>query len=42
MQLMDSHLKELLDEGRITIEEAYRCAVEKRNFEALLPEDAER
>ncbi|SHJ07821.1 pilus retraction ATPase PilT [Malonomonas rubra DSM 5091] len=41
MQLMDSHLMELLNEGRITPEEAYRCAVEKRTFEAKLPQDAE-
>lgn len=42
MQLMDSHLKELLDAEKISIEEAYRCCVEKRNFEALLPEGAEK
>jgi twitching motility protein PilT len=38
---MDTHLLELLNEGRITAEEAYRCAVEKRNFEAKLPQDAQ-
>ncbi len=37
MQLMDTHLMSLLDEGKVTVEEAYRCAVEKRNFEAKLP-----
>lgn len=41
MQLMDTHLSSLLDEGKITVEEAYRCAVEKRNFEAKLPQDAQ-
>jgi len=41
MQLMDSHLMELLNEGRITPEEAYRCAVEKRTFESKLPQDAQ-
>lgn len=42
MQLMDTHLASLLDEGIITAEEAYRCAVEKRNFEARLPPSAEK
>ncbi len=37
MQLMDSHLQNLLDEGKITVQEAYRCAVDKRSFEARLP-----
>jgi len=41
MQLMDTHLMALLDEGKVTPEEAYRCAVEKRNFEAKLPKDAQ-
>ena len=39
MQLMDSHLMKLLDEGVITAQEAYRCAVEKRTFESRLPKD---
>ncbi len=39
MQLMDSHLMSLLDEGKITVQEAYRCAVEKRTFESRLPKE---
>ena len=42
MQLMDSHLMSMLDEGKITAVEAYRCAVDKRTFEARLPKDAEK
>ncbi len=41
MQLMDSHLMNLLDEGKVTAEEVYRCAADKRQFEARLPKEAE-
>ncbi len=37
MQLMDQRVLELLKEKKVTPEEAYRCAVEKRNFEQYLP-----
>ncbi len=37
MQLMDLCIMDLLKEKRITPEEAYRCAVEKRTFEQFLP-----
>jgi len=40
MQLMDSHLMELLNAGKVTAEEAYRCAVDKRTFEAKLPKES--
>ncbi len=36
MQLMDAHLMELLNAQKITAEEAHRCAVDKRIFEAKL------
>ncbi|MCF6267664.1 MAG: type IV pilus twitching motility protein PilT [Desulfuromusa sp.] len=36
MQLMDTHLMELLNEEKVTAEEAHRCAVDKRIFEAKL------
>lgn len=36
MQLMDTHLMELLNAGTVTAEEAHRCAVDKRLFEAKL------
>ena len=36
MQLMDAHLMELLNSQKITAEEAHRCAVDKRIFEAKL------
>ncbi len=36
MQLMDTHLMELLKEEKVTAEEAHRCAVDKRIFEAKL------
>jgi twitching motility protein PilT len=36
MQLMDAHLMELLNNQKITAEEAHRCAVDKRIFEAKL------
>ncbi|NOQ40949.1 MAG: PilT/PilU family type 4a pilus ATPase [Desulfuromusa sp.] len=38
MQLMDTHLMELLNAEKVTAEEAYRCAVDKRIFEAKLPQ----
>ncbi len=37
MQLMDQHLLDLLKTRRITAEEAYRCAAEKKQFEQYLP-----
>ncbi len=37
MQLMDSHLLELLDANKVTAEEAHRCAVNKTQFAARLP-----
>ncbi|MCD6582310.1 MAG: type IV pilus twitching motility protein PilT [Desulfuromusa sp.] len=36
MQLMDTHLMELLNAEKITAEEAHRCAADKRLFEAKL------
>ena len=39
MQLMDTHLMELLNAEKVTAEEAYRCAVDKRIFEAKLPQE---
>ncbi|MDX2495203.1 MAG: type IV pilus twitching motility protein PilT [Desulfuromusa sp.] len=38
MQLMDTHLMELLNGEKVTAEEAHRCAVDKRIFEAKLPQ----
>jgi twitching motility protein PilT len=38
MQLMDQHLLDLLKTKRVTPEEAYRCAHEKRQFEQYLPD----
>jgi len=40
MQLMDQHILELLKAKKITGEEALRCALDKRAFEALLPKKA--
>lgn len=37
MQLMDTHLMELLNAGKINAGEAFRCAVDKKPFEAKLP-----
>jgi len=37
MQLMDQHILDLLKTKRITPEEAYRCAQEKKQFEQYLP-----
>jgi len=36
MQLMDTHLMELLNGEKVAAEEAHRCAVDKRIFEAKL------
>jgi len=40
MQLMDQHILDLLKTKRVTPEEAYRCAHEKRQFEQYLPGSA--
>ncbi|MDD2337581.1 MAG: type IV pilus twitching motility protein PilT, partial [Geobacteraceae bacterium] len=40
MQLMDQHLLDLLKTKRVTPEEAYRCAQEKKQFEQYLPDPA--
>ncbi len=40
MQLMDQHLLDLLKTKRVTPEEAYRCAHEKKQFEQYLPDRA--
>jgi twitching motility protein PilT len=37
MQLMDQHLLDLLKSKRIQAEEAYRCAIDKKQFEQYLP-----
>jgi twitching motility protein PilT len=37
MQLMDQHLLDLLKTKRITPEEAYRCSIDKKQFEQYLP-----
>jgi twitching motility protein PilT len=37
MQLMDQHLLDLLKTKRINPEEAYRCAIDKKQFEQYLP-----
>lgn len=37
MQLMDQHILDLLKTKKITPEEAYRCALEKKQFEQYLP-----
>jgi twitching motility protein PilT len=37
MQLMDQHIQEFLKAKRITPEEAYRCAGDKKQFEQYLP-----
>ena len=36
MQLMDSELMRLCDEGKISAEDAYRKAVNKKEFEGRL------
>ena len=40
MQLMDQHLLDLLKTKRVTPEEAYRCAIDKKQFEQYLPQAA--
>jgi twitching motility protein PilT len=40
MQLMDQHILDLLKTKKITGEEALRCSLDKRAFEALLPKNA--
>lgn len=42
MQAMDAHLTELLNTRKISVEEAYRCANDKRTFEEKLPKDNQR
>jgi twitching motility protein PilT len=37
MQLMDQHLLDLLKTKRVKPEEAYRCAIDKKQFEQYLP-----
>ena len=37
MQLMDQHLLDLLKSKRVNPEEAYRCAIDKKQFEQYLP-----
>ncbi len=38
MQLMDQHLLDLLKTKQVNPEEAYRCAIDKKNFEQYLPQ----
>ena len=38
MQLMDQHLLDLLKTKKVNPEEAYRCAVDKKQFEQYLPQ----
>jgi twitching motility protein PilT len=38
MQLMDQHLLDLLKTKMVNPEEAYRCAVDKKQFEQYLPQ----
>ena len=40
MQLMDQHSQELLKAKHISGEEAYRCALDKKAFEAYLPKNS--
>lgn len=40
MQLMDQHLLDLLKTKRVNPEEAYRCAIDKKQFEQYLPADS--
>jgi twitching motility protein PilT len=37
---MDQHLLDLLKMKRIEAEEAYRCAIDKKQFEQYLPRQA--
>ena len=39
MQLLDGHLMELLNGGKVTAQEAYRCALNKSQFAAKLPKE---
>ena len=39
MQQMDQHLMELLKGEKINADEAYRCAIDKKQFEPFLPKD---
>ncbi len=39
MQLMDQHLLDLLKTKKVNPEEAYRCAIDKKQFEQYLPQD---
>ncbi len=38
MQLLDGHLQELLKAGKVTAEEAHRCALNKSQFATNLPQ----
>jgi twitching motility protein PilT len=38
MQLMDQHLLDLLKTKRVNPEEAYRCSIDKKQFEQYLPQ----
>jgi twitching motility protein PilT len=38
MQLMDQHLLDLLKTKKVNPEEAYRCAIDKKQFEQYLPQ----
>jgi twitching motility protein PilT len=38
MQLMDQHLQELLKAKRVNPHDAYRCAIDKKQFEQYLPQ----
>ncbi len=40
MQLMDQHLLDLLKTKKVDADEAYRCAIDKKQFEQYLPEGA--
>jgi twitching motility protein PilT len=40
MQLMDQHLLDLLKTKKVNPEEAYRCAIDKKQFEQYLPQAA--
>jgi twitching motility protein PilT len=37
MQLMDQHLLDLLKTKQISPDEAYRCSIDKKQFEQYLP-----
>ena len=39
MQLMDQHLLDLLKTKKVNPEEAYRCAIDKKQFEQYLPQE---